>query len=125
MHPLVEQIANLKVSELVALTKDLQTHFGVSLQSAGSAMRPPIVAEEVEVFEPTSFDVYLIEHGFHKIQVIKAVRELVALGLKEAKDLVENSPAPIKTAINLEEAEKVRARLIAEGAIVEIRPIMQ
>lgn len=125
MHPLVEQIANLKVSELVGLTKDLQERFGVSPQPAGLTARQPMVTEEVEVFEPTSFDVYLIEHGFHKIQVIKAVRELVALGLKEAKDLVENSPAPIKTAVNKEEAEKVRARLTAEGAIVEIRPIMQ
>lgn len=120
---IIETIDGLTVLELNELVKTLQEKYGVSavapVAAAGTAAAGAAPAEEVE--EQTSFDVILGGAGEKKIQVIKVVRELTSLGLKEAKDLVESAPQPIKQGINKEEAEQIKAKLEAEGASVEIK----
>ena len=83
--------------------------------------RPGVGAAAPEVEEKTSFDVILSSAGDKKIQVIKVVRELTSLGLKEAKDLVDGAPKPVKTGISKEEADSVKAKLEEQGAVVEIK----
>jgi large subunit ribosomal protein L7/L12 len=121
---IIESLDSLTVLELSELVKALQEKYGVSAAApvamaagpaAGAAEAAP--AEE----EKTSFDVILTGAGEKKIQVIKVVRELTSLGLKEAKDLVETAPQPIKTGLNKEDADAVKAKLEAEGASVEIK----
>lgn len=123
---MVESISNMTVGELVALTKSLQTTFGIEpsdlYSHRGLTLSTPEVLPEVE--EPTEFDLYILAAGPTKIQVIKRVRELVALGLKEAKELVDNLPAPLRTRINIGEAELLKAALEKEGATMELRPIV-
>jgi large subunit ribosomal protein L7/L12 len=85
------------------------------------AAMPGAAAAAPEVEEKTSFDVVLTAAGEKKIQVIKVVRELTALGLKEAKDLVDGAPKPVKTGVSKEEAESVKAKLEEQGATVEIK----
>ncbi len=120
----VELIENLSVLELSQLSKDLQEKFGVSAAmpvamaaapgAAGAAAAAP--AEE-----KTEFNVVLQSAGDKKIQVIKVVRELTNLGLKEAKDLVDGAPKPVKEGIPREEAESIKAKLVEAGASVEIK----
>lgn len=119
---LIQVISSMNVAELAALTKELQNTFGVSPMSA--YMQAPIQPQQevVPVEEPTSFDVYIVSAGDRKIQVIKRVRELTALGLKEAKDLVDNLPGPVRTGTDKETAEKLKAAIESEGATVEVRP---
>jgi len=120
---IIDTIDGLTVLELSELVKTLQEKYGVSavapVAAAGPAAAGAAPAEEAE--EQTSFDVVLLGAGEKKIQVIKVVRELTSLGLKEAKDLVESAPQPIKQGINKEEAEQIKAKLEAEGAGVEIK----
>lgn len=120
----VELIENMSVLELSQLSKDLQEKFGVSAAvpvamaaapgGAGAAAAAP--AEE-----KTEFNVVLQSAGDKKIQVIKVVRELTNLGLKEAKDLVDSAPKPVKEGIPREEAESIKAKLVEAGASVEIK----
>ena len=118
----VEEIKKLSVLELNELVKAIEEEFGVSAAApvavagaaAGGAAAP---AEE----EKTEFDVVLTAAGAGKIKVIKVVRELTGLGLKEAKDAVDGAPTTIKAGISKEEAEKAKAALEAEGASVEIK----
>ena len=118
----VEEIKKFSVLELNELVKAIEEEFGVSAAApvaaagvaAGGAAAP---AEE----EKTEFDVVLTAAGAGKIKVIKVVRELTGLGLKEAKDAVDGAPTTIKAAISKEEAEKAKAALEAEGASVEIK----
>ncbi|MCE5313410.1 MAG: 50S ribosomal protein L7/L12 [Armatimonadota bacterium] len=119
---LIETVKNMTVLELNDFVKALQDEFGVSAM----AMAAPVAAgnggaaaEEVE--EKTSFDVVLTAAGDKKINVIKVVRELTSLGLKEAKELVDTAPKPIKEGVNKEEAEAMKSKLEAEGASVEIK----
>ncbi len=120
---IIESIDGLTVLELNDLVKALQEKYGVSavapMAAAGPMAGGAAPAEEAE--EKTSFDVILAGAGDKKIQVIKVVRELTSLGLKEAKDLVESAPQPIKQGIGKEEAEQIKAKLEAEGASVEIK----
>src|SRR5438093_700396 len=116
----------MSVLDLADLVKALQEEFGVSAAMPAMGMpgmgMPGGAAEaapEVEV--QTSFDVILKAAGDKKIQVIKAVREVTTLGLKEAKDLVDNAPSPVKEGINREEAEALKAKLEEQGATVEIK----
>jgi large subunit ribosomal protein L7/L12 len=105
--------------------KDLQEEFGVSaampmgMMPMGGMPGGGAAAEEVE--EQTSFDVILTAAGDKKIQVIKAVREVTTLGLKEAKDLVDSAPSPVKEGVTKEEAETLKAKLEEQGATVEIK----
>ena len=122
VEKIIETVDGLTVLELNDLVKALQEKYGVSAVAPMAAAGPAAgaaPAEEVE--EQTSFDVVLLGAGEKKIQVIKVVRELTSLGLKEAKDLVESAPQPIKQSVNKEEAEQVKAKLEAEGASVEIK----
>ncbi|MDD5211049.1 MAG: 50S ribosomal protein L7/L12 [Sulfuricurvum sp.] len=114
----LEFISNLSVLELSELVKEFEEKFGVSAQPvavAGGA----VVAEAAE--EKTEFDVILKEAGEKKINVIKVVRALTGLGLKEAKDAVDGAPTTIKEGINKEDAEAAKKELEEAGAVVEIK----
>jgi len=121
---IITAIKGMTVMDLAGLVKELQEEFGVSaaMPMAGMMAAMPgagAAAEEPEV--QTSFDVILTAAGDKKIQVIKAVREVTTLGLKEAKDLVDSAPQPVKEGINKEEAEALKAKLEEQGASVEIK----
>lgn len=121
---IMEAIKNMTVLELSELVKALEEEFGVSAAApvavaaapgaAGGAAAP---AEE----EKTEFDVVLASAGDQKIKVIKVVREITGLGLKDAKDLVDNAPKPVKEGVSKEEAEEIKAKLTEVGATVEIK----
>ena len=117
---LVEQIKSFTILEVAELVKALEEEFGVSaapVAVAGGAAAPAAAAEE----EKTEFDVVLASFGESKLNVIKAVRELTGLGLKEAKELVEAAPKTVKEGVSKEDAEKIKADLVAAGATVEIK----
>ncbi|MCL6583774.1 MAG: 50S ribosomal protein L7/L12 [bacterium] len=120
----IDYIANMTVLELSELVKELEEKFGVSAAMAPVGMMPggaaPAAAAEAKE-EQTEFTVNLVSAGDKKIQVIKVVRALTGLGLKEAKDLVEGAPKPVKEHVSKEEAEKIKAELEKEGAKVEIK----
>jgi large subunit ribosomal protein L7/L12 len=119
---ILEGIAQLSVLELAQLVKDFEEKFGVS--AAPVAVAGPAVAAAAAPVEeaPTSFNVILTSAGAQKIQVIKAVREVTTLGLKEAKDLVDGAPSPVKEGINKDDAEALKKKLEEVGASVEIKP---
>jgi large subunit ribosomal protein L7/L12 len=118
---LLETIKGMTVLELSDFVKELQEVFGVSAAApvAAAAAGPAAAAPVAE--EPTAFNVILASAGDKKINVIKAVREVTSLGLKEAKDLVEAAPSPVKEGLSKEDAEALKAKLEAEGAKVEIK----
>jgi len=118
---LLETIKGMTVLELSDFVKELQEVFGVSAAAPVAAAAAPAEAAPVEE-APTSFNVILTVVGEKKINVIKAVREVTSLGLKEAKDLVEGAPQAVKEGLNKEDAEALKAKLVAEGATVEIKP---
>ena len=117
-------IENMTVLELSELVKELEEKFGVSA-SAPMVMAGVAAggggAEAAAVEEKTEFDVVLTEAGAEKIKVIKVVREFTTLGLKEAKDLVESAPKPVKEAVSKETAEEIKKKLEEVGAKVEIK----
>ncbi|MBM3495558.1 MAG: 50S ribosomal protein L7/L12 [Armatimonadetes bacterium] len=119
---IIAKLEELTVLELVELTKAIQDKWGVSAAPIAVAAAGPAAAAEAAPVEEeqTSFDVVLKAAGEKKINVIKAVREVVALGLKEAKDLVEGAPQPVKQGIPKDEAEAIKAKLEEQGATVEI-----
>ena len=114
----IEAIKELTVLELNELVKACEEEFGVSA-AAGVVVAAGAAAEAVE--EKTEFDVELTEAGPNKVKVIKVVRELTGLGLKEAKEAVDNAPKVVKEAISKEEAEAIKAKFEAEGAKVTIK----
>jgi len=117
---LIEEVKNLTVLELSELVKALEEEFGVSASAPmAAAAAAPVAAEAAE--EKSEFDAVLADVGGQKIKVIKAVREITGLGLKEAKELVDNAPKPIKEAVSKEEAEEVKTKLEEVGATVEIK----
>ena len=116
---LVEQVKELTVLELSELVHTLEEVFGVS--AAAAAVAAPAASAAAEVEEKTEFDVILKSAGAQKLGVIKVVREITGLGLKDAKDLVEAAPKAIKEGIAKEEAEKIKADLVAAGAEVEVK----
>lgn len=113
-------IENMTVLELSQLVKELEDKFGVS-PMVHTALSPVPIVEEAKPEEKTEFDVILASVGANKIQVIKVVRSITGLGLKEAKDLVEGAPKPVKEAISKEEAENIKKQLEEVGATVEIK----
>ena len=115
---LVEQVKELTVVELAELVHTLEDVFGVSAAAAAVAA-PAAAVEEVE--EKTEFDVILKNPGASKLNVIKVVRAATGLGLKDAKDLVDNCPKTLKEAISKEDAEKLVAELKEAGAVAEIK----
>ena len=119
---LLETIANMTVLEVVELVEAMEEKFGVSAAMTAVAAAPAAAAEAApEEEEQTEFDVVLTSFGSTKVGVIKAVRALTSLGLKEAKDLVESAPAPIREAVSKDEAEDARKQLEEAGGSVEIR----
>ncbi len=119
---LISQIDQMTVLELNQLVKALEEHYGVSAAAAAVAVAPAgggAAAEAVE--EKTEFDVILKEAGDKKINVIKAVREVTSLGLKEAKDLVEGAPQPIKQGVSKDEAASIKKKFEEVGATVEVK----
>ncbi len=120
---LVDALGKMTVLELVELTKTLEEKWGVKAAApmAMAAIPTGAGATAVPVEEKTSFDVLLVSAGDKKIQVIKEVRAITGLGLKEAKDLVDSAPKPVKEAIGKEEAESIRAKLVEAGAVVEVK----
>ena len=123
LQKLIQTVEELTVIELAELVKALQEKFGVSAQAAVAAA--PVaggqVGADAQAEEKTSFQVVLASAGDKKIQVIKEIRTVTNLGLKEAKDLVESAPKPIKDNVTKEEANKIKATLEAVGAKVEIK----
>jgi len=121
---LIEQLEQMTVLEINALVKTLEERWGVSAAApvavGGAAVAGGGAAAPVEE-EKTEFDVVLTEIGANKIQVIKAVRELTSLGLKEAKDLVEGAPKNIREAVTKEEAEAAKTKLEDAGAKAEVK----
>ena len=119
----VEYIKNISVMELSKLVKTLEEELGVSAAAAAPVMvagaAPAAAAAAVE--EKTEFDVVLTDVGANKINVIKAVREVTSLGLKEAKDLVEAAPKAIKEAVAKDEAEAIKKKFEEAGAKVEVK----
>lgn len=117
----IEFIANMSVLELSELIKEMEEKFGVSAAApvAIAAAAPGDAAAPAE--EKTEFDVILTTVGDKKIQVIKEVRAITGLGLKEAKTLVDEAPKPVKEAVSKEEAEKIKAQLEGAGAQVELK----
>ncbi|MEN3189237.1 MAG: 50S ribosomal protein L7/L12 [Atribacterota bacterium] len=120
---IIEAIEKMTVLELAELVKALEEKFGVSAAMPVAAVAAPAAAQAVveEVEEKTEFDVILKSAGAQKLQVIKEVRAITGLGLKEAKDLVDNPPKPVKEGISKKEAEEIKTKLEAAGAEVEIK----
>ena len=116
---LIEEVKALTVLELSELVKALEEEFGVSAAAPVATMVAPVAAAAAE--EKTEFDVVLKSGGANKINVIKVVREITGLGLKEAKAIVDEAPKAIKEAVSKDEAESIKAKLTEAGAEVEVK----
>jgi len=123
LEKLYEELSALTLLEAAELKTLLEDRWGVSAAApiAMAGMMPGMAVAEEEVEEQTEFDVVLNDHGAKKIQVIKAVRALTDLGLKEAKGVVEDTPSTILAGVSKESAEEAKAKLEGEGATVEIK----
>ena len=119
----IKQIDEMTVLELNNLVKQLEEHYGVSAAAAAAPMMvaPGAAGGEAAAEEKTEFDVVLTAIGDKKINVIKVVREVTSLGLKDAKDLVESAPATVKEAVSKDEAEEMKKKFEEAGAQVEIK----
>ncbi len=122
VQAIIDQVKALNVLELSQLVKALETEFGVTAAApVAVAAAPAAAAPAAEVEEKSEFTVILKSFGANKINVIKAVREVTNLGLKESKDLVEGAPKPVKENVNKQEAQTVKEKLEAAGATVEVK----
>ena len=118
----IEDIKNMTVLELAELVKAVEEEFGVSAAATAVAVAAPAAGGAAEATEEkTEFDVILKNVGSEKIKVIKTVRELTGLGLKEAKELVDNAPKPVKEGVSKEEADKIVAAFKEVGAEMEVK----
>ncbi|RJQ52770.1 MAG: 50S ribosomal protein L7/L12 [Desulfobacteraceae bacterium] len=117
----IDFIANMTVLELSELVKELEDKFGVSAAAPMAMMAAMPAQEAAAAEEKTEFDIILTTAGDKKIQVIKEVRAITGLGLKDAKALVDEAPKPVKEGVPKEEAEKIKAQLEAAGAQVEMK----
>jgi large subunit ribosomal protein L7/L12 len=116
-----DQLGTMSVLELVELKKKIEDEWGITAAAAVAVAAPGGAGGEPVVEEKTSFDVMLTGAGQQKIQVIKVVRAVTGLGLKEAKDLVDSAPVAVQEGLNQEEADAVKAQLEEAGASVEIK----
>jgi large subunit ribosomal protein L7/L12 len=117
----VDFLSNLPVIQLAELIKELENKWGVKAAPAAVAVAAGPAAPAAVVEEQTEFNVILANAGANKIQVIKVVRELTGLGLKEAKDLVEAAPKPVKEGVSKADAEDIKKKLTEAGATVELK----
>ena len=121
LNKIVEDLSSLSVMEAAELSKLLEEKWGVSAAAPVAAAAPAAGGGEASAEEKTEFDVVLTETGSNKIAVIKEVRTITGLGLKEAKDLVEAAPKPLKQGVAKAEAEEMKKTLEAAGAKVELK----
>jgi large subunit ribosomal protein L7/L12 len=121
LQKIVDELSSLTVLEAAELAKLLEAKWGVSAAAAVAVAAAPAAAAAAPVEEQTEFTVVLQAIGDKKIEVIKEVRAITSLGLKEAKDLVEGAPKPVKEGVSKEEAEKIKAALEKAGAKVELK----
>ena len=117
----IEWLSSQPILELAGLVKELETKWGVSAAAAVAAAGPAAAAPVAAAEEKAEFTVVLLEAGVNKIGAIKEVRAITGLGLKEAKDLVEGAPKPVKEGVNKAEAEEIKKKLEAAGAKVELK----
>ena len=119
---IAEQLVNLTVKQVKELTDLLKTEYGIEPAAAVAVAAPAHAAEgAVQAEEKSTFDIILKAAGGQKLNVVKLVKEITGLGLKESKDLVDASPKPVKEGISKEEAESIKARLEEVGAEVEVK----
>jgi len=119
---ILEAIGNMSVFDLAELIEAFKAKFNVTISAAPAAAAPAAAAAAAPaVEEQTEFNVSLKEAGAKKIQVIKVVREITGLGLKEAKDLVDGAPQTVKAGVSKEEANTIKAKLEEQGAVVEVK----
>jgi large subunit ribosomal protein L7/L12 len=121
LHNLVEELSKLTVLEAAELSKLLEEKWGVSAAAPVAAAAAPVAAAAAPVEEQTEFTVILAKAGDKKINVIKEVRTITGLGLKEAKDLVEAAPKPVKEGVGKDEVAKIKKMLEDAGASVEVK----
>ena len=121
LNKIVEDLSSLTVLEAAELSKLLEEKWGVSAAAPVAAAAAPAAGGEAPAEEKSEFDVVLSESGSNKIAVIKEVRTITGVGLKEAKDLVEGAPKPLKQGVKKEEAEAMKKSLEAAGAKVELK----
>lgn len=121
LEKIVEDLSALTVMEAAELSKLLEEKWGVSAAAPVAVAAAGAAPAAAAAAEKTEFDVILKDGGANKINVIKEVRTVTNLGLKEAKDLVEGAPKPVKEGVNKEEAEKIKKLLEAAGAVVEVK----
>lgn len=117
----IEEIKNMTVLELAELVKAIEEEFGVTAAAPVAVAGPAAGAAAAPAEEQTEFNVILADAGAEKIKVIKVVREITGLGLKEAKDLVDGAPKPIKEGVSKQEAEELAAKFKDTGAKIEIK----
>ncbi len=118
---LAEELVNLTVKEVNELATILKDEYGIEPAAAAVAVAAPAAAAAEAPAEKTAFDVILKSAGAAKLQVVKVVKDLTGLGLKEAKDLVDGAPKPVKEGVSKEEAESLKAQLEEAGAEVEVK----
>jgi large subunit ribosomal protein L7/L12 len=116
-----EQLVNLTVKEVNELAKILKDEYGIEPAAAAVAVAAPAAAGAAAVAEKSTFDVILKSAGGAKLQIVKIVKDITGLGLKEAKDLVDGAPKAIKEGISKEEAESIKAQLTEAGAEIELK----
>ncbi len=122
LKALAEQLVNLTVKEVSELAKIFKDEYGIEPAAAAVAVAAPAAGEgAAAAAEQTEFDVILKSAGAAKLQIVKLVKELCGLGLKEAKDLVDAAPKPIKEKISKEDAEAIKAKLVEAGAEIELK----
>lgn len=120
-NDILETISNMSVMEVVELIEAMEEKFNVSAAAAAVAVAAPAAGASASVEEQTEFTVVMSSFGANKVNVIKAVRELTGLGLKEAKDLVEGAPSTIKEGVSKDEAASIKKALEEAGASVEVK----
>lgn len=120
-NEILETISNMTVMEVVELIEAMEEKFNVSAAAAAVAVAAPAAGGAAAAEEKTEFDVVMTSFGANKVGVIKAIREITGLGLKEAKDLVEGAPASVKEAVSKDEAADIKKKLEEAGAAVEVK----
>lgn len=118
---ILEAIAKMSVMDVVELVKSMEEKFGVSATAAVAVSAAPVAGVAVETEEKTSFSVVMTSFGATKINVIKVIREITSLGLKEAKDMVEGVPSTVKESVSKDDAAAIKKKLEEAGATVEIK----
>jgi large subunit ribosomal protein L7/L12 len=116
-----EELVNLSVKEVNELAKILKEEYGIEPAAAAVAVAGPVASDEAVVEEKSTFDVILKAAGGQKLQIVKLVKDITGLGLKEAKAVVDAAPSPVKEGVSKDEAEAIKSQLVEAGAEVELK----